>query len=65
MPAAGVDSSLQLSISAETILTESHFMYRRCILCTLYGAVDFLIVPSKGLYGLGGPEQGDKVPLCT
>jgi hypothetical protein len=24
------------------------------ILCTIYGAVDFLIVPSKGLYGWGG-----------
>jgi hypothetical protein len=29
-------------------------MYGRHILCTLYGAVDFLIVPSKGLYGWGG-----------
>ncbi len=29
-------------------------MYRRHILCTLYGAVDSLIVPSKGLYGCGG-----------
>jgi len=27
------------------------FMHWRKILCTLYGAVDFLIVPSKGLYG--------------
>jgi hypothetical protein len=42
------------------------FMYRRRILCTLYGAVDFLIVQSKGLYGWGGgAEQGDQVPLCT
>ncbi len=30
------------------------FMYWRHILCTLYGAVDFLIVPYKGLYGWGG-----------
>jgi hypothetical protein len=29
-------------------------MYRRRILCILYGAVDFLIVPSKGLYGAAG-----------
>ncbi len=29
-------------------------MYRRRIFCTLYGAVDSLIVPSKGLYGCGG-----------
>ncbi len=29
-------------------------MYRGRILCTLYGTVDFLIVPSKGLYGWGG-----------
>jgi hypothetical protein len=28
-----------------------HFMYWRRIVCPLYGAVDFLIVPSKGLYG--------------
>jgi hypothetical protein len=31
-------------------------------ICTLYGAVDFLIVLSKGLYGWGGgggPEQDD------
>ncbi len=32
---------------------------QRRILCTLYGAVDFLIVSSKDLYGWGGPEQGD------
>jgi hypothetical protein len=37
-----------------------YFMYRRRILCTLYGAVDFLIVLSKGLCGWGGgPEEGD------
>jgi hypothetical protein len=36
------------------------FMYRRRILCTVYGAVDFFIVLSKGLYGWGGGgEQGD------
>jgi hypothetical protein len=27
-------------------------MHRGRILCTLYGAVDFLIVPSNGLYGV-------------
>jgi hypothetical protein len=31
-----------------------YFMYRMHILCTLYGAVDFLIVLSKGQYGGGG-----------
>jgi hypothetical protein len=34
------------------------FMYRRRILCTSYGAVDFLIVQSKGLYGWGGGGGG-------
>jgi hypothetical protein len=29
-------------------------MYWRRILCTLYGAVDFFIVLSKGLHGWGG-----------
>jgi hypothetical protein len=30
------------------------FMYRRPTLCTFLIAVDFLIVPHKGLYGWGG-----------
>jgi hypothetical protein len=40
----------------------SIFMYRRRILCTLYGAFDFLIVPSKGLWigGGGGPSRAIK-----
>ncbi len=51
-------------------------MYWRRVLCTLYGAVDFSIVPSEGLYGWGagagrlssfmhlsGPSWA-KVPLC-
>jgi hypothetical protein len=29
-------------------------MYRRCILCTLYSAVDFLNVVKKGWWGGGG-----------
>ncbi len=33
-------------------------MYQRRILCTLYGTVDFLIVPSKGLYMDGGAGAG-------
>ncbi len=33
-------------------------MYQRRILCTLYGAVDFFIVPSKGLYGWWGRGGG-------
>jgi hypothetical protein len=31
-----------------------NFMYRRRILCTLYGAVDFLNVLKKGWWGGGG-----------
>jgi hypothetical protein len=35
----------------------SFYMYRRRrIFCTLYGAVDFLIVPYRGLYGGEGGE---------
>ncbi len=37
-------------------------MYRRRLLCTMYGAVDFLIVPYKGLYGWG-VVGGDYVML--
>jgi hypothetical protein len=33
-------------------------MYRRRILCTLYGAVDFFIVPYKVLNGRGGGGGG-------
>jgi len=36
------------------------YVYRSRILCTLYGAVDFLIVPSKGLYGWGGRSRAIK-----
>jgi hypothetical protein len=39
-------------------------MYRRRILCTLYGAIDFLIILSKDLYG-GGEERIRKVTLRT
>jgi hypothetical protein len=35
-----------------------YFMYRRRMLCTLHGGVDFLIVLSKGLYGWGGGGGG-------
>jgi hypothetical protein len=31
-----------------------NFMYRRPILCTLYGAVDFLNALKKGCWGGGG-----------
>jgi hypothetical protein len=40
-----------------------YFMYRRCILCTLYGAVDFLIVLSKDLYGWGGGGRTREIKL--
>ncbi len=36
-------------------------MYRRRILCTLFGASDFLIDPTKGLYG----GVGDRVRNVT
>jgi hypothetical protein len=39
---------------------KSIFMYRRRILRTLYGAVDFLIVRYKGLYGWGGGGGGNR-----
>ncbi len=36
------------------LTSKTIFMYRRRILCTLYGAVDFLNVPKKGWWGGGG-----------
>jgi hypothetical protein len=48
-----------------------YFMYRRPILCTLYGAVDFLNVLKKGFWGGGVllvPNEIHYVPIggiCT
>ncbi len=36
-------------------------MYQRCILCTLYGAVDFLNVLKKGCWGGGVVEVHSEI----
>jgi hypothetical protein len=41
-------------LASSGILFINVFIYRERLLCTLYGAADFLIVPSKGLHRWGG-----------
>jgi hypothetical protein len=45
------EKNLKAKISCQTPF---NIMYRRPILCTLYGAVDFLNVLKKGCWGGGG-----------
>jgi hypothetical protein len=40
-------------LASHTVEGGLFFMYRRPILCTLYGAVDFLTVLKKGCWGGG------------
>jgi hypothetical protein len=47
--------SLPLGLNLKIVyLEDGHFMYRRPILCTLYGAVDFLKVLKIAVVGGGG-----------
>ncbi len=48
-------------IICNTSVTVNFFMYRRPVWCTFHIAVDFLVVPYKGLCGWGG--GGGKVTL--
>ncbi len=47
-----------LDILSDAMKVMNTFMYQRRILYNLHGAVDFLIVHYKGLYGWGGGGGG-------
>ncbi len=51
-------------ISQQAVFACAYFMYRRPILCTLYGAVDFLKVPKHENFSIAFFALSEPIWVC-